>query len=163
MNKSEQLRELLSTFVDYQVIRANTNATIPFPCCVFRSLPATKGTLSKVRQIDTNNGKIIQQASQISEAIYQLDFYSTNQLEAELMAHNFLNLIIFNKRFELVRLGFGISSEFVNIEDRTFIENSKFIYRFGFDIEISSKEVITREMNRIESIEPIKYEEEQKI
>ena len=31
---------------------------------------------------------------------------------------------------------------------------------FGFDIEISSKEVITREMNRIESIEPIKYEEE---
>ena len=88
MNKSEQLRELLSTFVDYQVIRANTNATIPFPCCVFRSLPATKGTLSKIRQIDTNNGKIIQQASQISEAIYQLDFYSTNQLEAELMAHN---------------------------------------------------------------------------
>ena len=61
----------------------------------------------------------------------------------------------------IVAFVFGISSEFVNIEDRTFIENSKFIYRFGFDIEISSKEVITREMNRIESIEPIKYEEEQ--
>ena len=32
--------------------------------------------------------------AQISETIYQLDFYSKNQLEAELMAHNFLNLII---------------------------------------------------------------------
>ena len=116
MNKSEQLRELLSTFVDYQVIRANTNAIIPFPCCVFRSLPATKGTLSKIRQINTNNGKIVQQASQISEAIYQLDFYSKNQLEAELMAHNFLNLIIFNKRFGFAILLHCYENKTVNLE-----------------------------------------------
>ena len=148
VNKNEVLRKLFASWVEYQVIRGN-NSSIPDEpdFAVFRPLPAQTVTITDIRAVEDK-----EYSSRLVMGAFQLDFYSNKQVKAEEMAHSMAEKIIFNKRNDLVRAGFGVSDYQIEVDDRTFIENSEFIYRYGFDIKINYRVITERENTPIEHI-----------
>ena len=148
VNKNEVLRKLFASWVEYQVIRGN-NSSIPDEpdFAVFRPLPAETVTINDIRAVEDK-----EYSSRLVMGAFQLDFYSNKQVKAEEMAHSMAEKIIFNKRNDLVRAGFGVSDYQIEVDDRTFIENSEFIYRYGFDIKINYRVITERENTPIEHI-----------
>lgn len=148
VNKNEVLRKLFASWVDYQVIRGNSSSIPTEPdFAVFRPLPAETVTTNDIRVIDDK-----EYSSRLVMGAFQLDFYSDKQVKADKMAHSMAEKIIFSKRNELVRAGFGVSDYQIEVNDRTFIENSEFIYRYGFDIRINYRVITERENTPIEHI-----------
>ena len=149
VNKNEVLRKLLASWVDYQVIRGNSSSIPDEPdFAVFRSLPAETVTTNDIRVIEDK-----EYSSRLIMGAFQLDFYSDSQVKAEEMAHGMVEKIIFSKRNDLVRAGFGVSDYQIEVDDRTFIENSEFIYRYGFDVKINYRTITERENTPIEHID----------
>ena len=147
VNKNEVLRKLFASWVDYQVIRGNSSS-IPEETdfAVFRPLPAETVT-TDIRVIEDK-----EYSSRLVMGAFQLDFYSDKQVKAEEMAHSMAEKIIFSKRNDLVRAGFGVSDYQIEVDDRTLIENSEFIYRYGFDIKINYRVITERENTPIKHI-----------
>ena len=152
MNKSEKLRMLLAKFVDFQVIRNNNIAKIPDECAVMHIISINKSAYSGKRIVDKTDEEITEETAVLSEAYYQFDFYAKTQARAEEMAERLLNIIVFEKRNELIRNGFGLSSDDIEIKDLTFLEKTQYIYRFGFDVGINWRDVRRRKTKLIDSI-----------
>ena len=68
------------------------------------------------------------------------------------MASELLEVIVFKKRHDLVRNGFGLSDDEIEIKDLTFLEGSQYIYRFSFDVEINWRETSERTRQLIKDV-----------
>ena len=60
---------------------------------------------------------------------------------------------MFKKRHDLVRNGFGLSDDEIEIKDLTFLESSQYIYRFSFDVEMNWRESSERTRQLIKDVE----------
>ena len=69
------------------------------------------------------------------------------------MASKLLEFIVFKKRHDLVRNGFGLSDDDIEIKDLTFLESSQYIYRFSFDVEMNWRESSERTRQLIKDVE----------
>lgn len=142
--KNEKLRKLLASFVDFQIIRDDHMAKKPTECAVMHTISLTKSVYSAYRTVETTEDNIKEQATRLVNAYFQIDFYAPTQARAEEMASELLEVIVFKKRHELVRSGFGLSEDEIEIKDLTFLEGSQYIYRFSFDVEINWRETSER-------------------
>ena len=142
--KNEKLRKLLASFVDFQIIRDDHMAKKPSECAVMHTISQTKSVYSAYRTVETTEDSIKEQATRLVIAYFQIDFYAPTQARAEEMASELLEVIVFKKRHELVRSGFGLSEDEIEIKDLTFLEGSQYIYRFSFDVEINWRETSER-------------------
>jgi hypothetical protein len=142
--KNEKLRKLLASFVDFQIIRDDHMAKKPKECAVMHTISKTKSVYSAYRTVETMEDNIKEQATRLVIAYFQIDFYASTQARAEKMAGELLEVIVFKKRHELVRNGFGLSDDEIEIKDLTFLEGSQYIYRFSFDVEMNWRETSER-------------------
>ena len=142
--KNEKLRKLLASFVDFQIIRDDHMAKKPSECAVMHTISLTKSAYSAYRTIETTEDNIKEQATRLVFAYFQIDFYAPTQARAEEMASELFEVIVFKKRHDLVRNGFGLSDDEIEIKDLTFLEGSQYIYRFSFDVEINWRETSER-------------------
>ena len=142
--KNEKLRKLLASFVDFQIIRDDHMAKKPTECAVMHTISLTKSVYSAYRTVETTEGSIKEQATRLVFAYFQIDFYAPTQARAEEMAGELLEVIVFKKRHDIVRNGFGLSDDEIEIKDLTFLEGSQYIYRFSFDVEINWRETSER-------------------
>ena len=142
--KNETLRKLLASFVDFQIIRDDHMAKKPSECAVMHTISQTKSVYSAYRTVETTEDSIKEQATRLVIAYFQIDFYAPTQARAEEMASELLEVIVFKKRHELVRSGFGLSEDEIEIKDLTFLEGSQYIYRFSFDVEMNWRETSER-------------------
>jgi hypothetical protein len=142
--KNEKLRKLLASFVDFQIIRDDHMAKKPTECAVMHTISLTKSVYSAYRTVETTEDNIKEQATRLVFAYFQIDFYAPTQARAEEMANELLEVIVFKKRHELVRNGFGLSDDEIEIKDLTFLEGSQYIYRFSFDVEMNWRETSER-------------------
>ena len=142
--KNEKLRKLLASFVDFQIIRDDHMAKKPSECAVMHTISLTKLAYSAYRTVETTEERIKEQATRLVFAYFQIDFYAPTQARAEEMASELLEVIVFKKRHELVRNGFGLSDDEIEIKDLTFLEGSQYIYRFSFDVEMNWRETSER-------------------
>ena len=142
--KNEILRKLLASFVNFQVIRDNYVAKKPTECAVMHTISLTKSVYSAYRTVETTEESIKEQATRLVYAYFQIDFYALTQARAEEMASELLEVIVFKKRHDIVRTGFGLSDDEIEIKDLTFLEGSQYIYRFSFDVEINWRETSER-------------------
>jgi hypothetical protein len=142
--KNEKLRKLLASFVDFQIIRDDHMAKKPKECAVMHTISKTKSVYSAYRTVETTEDNIKEQATRLVIAYFQIDFYASTQARAEEMAGELLEVIVFKKRHELVRNGFGLSDDEIEIKDLTFLEGSQYIYRFSFDVEMNWRETSER-------------------
>lgn len=153
MNKNEKLRLLMAKFADYQVIRDDFVAKIPSECAVMHTISLTKNAYSGSRIIEKTDDYIKEQTARLVEAYFQLDFYATTQKKAEEMAQAMADIILFKNRYDFVRNGFGLTSDNIEITDRTFLEGSQYVYRFGFDLQMNWRELSTRTRQLIKDID----------
>lgn len=142
--KNEKLRKLLASFVDFQIIRDDHMAKKPSECAVMHTVSLTKSVYSAYRTVETTEDSIKEQATRLVIAYFQIDFYAQTQARAEEMASELLEVIVFKKRNDLVRNGFGLSEDEIEIKDLTFLEGSQYIYRFSFDVEMNWRETSER-------------------
>lgn len=142
--KNEKLRKLLASFVDFQIIRDDHMAKKPTECAVMHTISLTKSAYSAYRTVGTTEESVKEQATRLVFAYFQIDFYAPTQARAEEMASELLEVIVFKKRHELVRNGFGLSDDEIEIKDLTFLEGSQYIYRFSFDVEMNWRETSER-------------------
>nr|DAN19486.1 MAG TPA: hypothetical protein [Caudoviricetes sp.] len=142
--KNEKLRKLLASFVDFQIIRDDHMAKKPKECAVMHTISKTKSVYSAYRTVETTEDNIKEQATRLVIAYFQIDFYAPTQARAEEMASELLEVIVFKKRHNLVRNGFGLSDDEIEIKDLTFLEGSQYIYRFSFDVEMNWRETSER-------------------
>ena len=159
INKNELFRKLIASWVDYQVIRGN-NTAVPDESdfAVLRVLPAERQTANNIRTFDNK-----EYSSMSVYIVYQLDFYSNNQIKAEDMASNMAERLIFINRNDLIRAGFGLSDYQIDVEDRSLIENSEFIYRYGFDVNVNYKVINERDNTPIQHVNIIIGDENKEI
>lgn len=150
--KNEKLRKLLASFVDFQIIRDDHMAKKPSECAVMHTISQTKSVYSAYRTVETTEESIKEQATRLVFAYFQIDFYAPTQARAEEMASELLEIIVFKKRHELVRNGFGLSDDEIEIKDLTFLEGSQYIYRFSFDVEINWRETSERVRELIKDV-----------
>ena len=150
--KNEKLRKLLASFVDFQIIRDDHMAKKPSECAVMHTISLTKSAYSAYRTVETTEESIKEQAMRLVFAYFQIDFYAPTQARAEEMASELLEVIVFKKRHELVRNGFGLSEDEIEIKDLTFLEGSQYIYRFSFDVEINWRETSERTRQLIKDV-----------
>nr|DAP31847.1 MAG TPA: hypothetical protein [Caudoviricetes sp.] len=151
--KNEKLRKLLASFVDFQIIRDDYIAKKPSECAVMHTISLTKSVYSAYRTVETTEDNIKEQATRLVIAYFQIDFYAPTQARAEEMASELLEVIVFKKRHELVRSGFGLSEDEIEIKDLTFLEGSQYIYRFSFDVEMNWRESSERVRDLIKDVE----------
>ena len=151
--KNEKLRKLLASFVDFQIIRDDYIAKKPQECAVMHTISMTKSVYSAYRTVETTEDNIKEQATRLVIAYFQIDFYAPTQARAEEMAGELLEVIVFKKRHELVRNGFGLSDDEIEIKDLTFLEGSQYIYRFSFDLEMNWREASERTRKLIKDVE----------
>jgi len=142
--KNEKLRKLLASFVDFQIIRDDHMAKKPSECAVMHTISLTKSVYSAYRTVETTEESIKEQATRLVYAYFQIDFYAPTQARAEEMAGELLEVIVFKKRHDIVRSGFGLSEDEIEIKDLTFLEGSQYIYRFSFDVEMNWRETSER-------------------
>ena len=135
--KNEVLRKLLASFVNFQVIRDNYVAKKPIECGVMHTISLNKSAYSAYRTVETTDTQIKEKALRLVIAYLQFDFYAPTQVRAEEMASELLEVIVFKKRHDLVRNGFGLSDDEIEINDLTFLEGNQYIYRFSFDVEMN--------------------------
>lgn len=150
--KNEKLRKLLASFVDFQIIRDDHMAKKPSECAVMHTVSLTKSAYSAYRTVETTEESIKEQATRLVFTYFQIDFYAPTQARAEEMAGELLEVIVFKKRHELVRSGFGLSEDEIEIKDLTFLEGSQYIYRFSFDVEINWRETSERTRQLIKDV-----------
>ena len=151
--KNEKLRKLLASFVDFQIIRDDYIAKKPQKCAVMHTISLTKSAYSAYRTVETTEESIKEQAMRLVFAYFQIDFYAPTQARAEEMASELLEVIVFKKRHDLVRNGFGLSDNEIEIKDLTFLEGSQYIYRFSFDVEMNWRETSERTRQLIKDVE----------
>ena len=151
--KNEKLRKLLASFVDFQIIRDDYVAKKPKECAVMHTISLNKSAYSAYKAFETTNTEIKEKALRLVIAYFQIDFYAPKQARAEEMASKLLDVIVFEKRHELVRNGFGLSEDEIEIKDLTFLEGSQYIYRFSFDVEINWRETSERVRDLIKDVE----------
>lgn len=142
--KNEKLRKLLASFVDFQIIRDDHMAKKPTECAVMHTISLTKSVYSAYRTVETTEDSIKEQATRLVNAYFQIDFYAPTQARAEEMASELLEVIVFKKRHDIVKNGFGLSEDEIEIKDLTFLEGSQYIYRFSFDVEMNWRETSER-------------------
>lgn len=142
--KNEKLRKLLASFVDFQIIRDDHMAKKPSECAVMHTISLTKSVYSAYRTVETTEESIKEQATRLVYAYFQIDFYAPTQARAEEMASELLEIIVFKKRHDIVKNGFGLSDDEIEIKDLTFLEGSQYIYRFSFDVEMNWRETSER-------------------
>ena len=150
--KNEKLRKLLVSFVDFQIIRDDYVAKKPKECAVMHTISLNKSAYSTYRTIETTDTQIKEKALRLVIAYLQFDFYAPTQARAEEMANELLEVIVFKKRHDLVRNGFGLSDDEIEIKDLTFLEGSQYIYRFSFDLEMNWRETSERTRKLIKDI-----------
>ena len=153
MNKNEKLRLLMAKFAGYQVIRDDFVAKRPSECAVMHTISLTKNAYSGSRIIEKTDDYIKEQTARLVEAYFQLDFYATTQKKAEEMAQTMADIILFKNRHDFVRNGFGLTSDNIEITDRTFLEGSQYVYRFGFDLQMNWRELSIRTRQLIKDID----------
>ena len=151
--KNEVLRKLLASFVDFQIIRDDYVAKKPKECAVMHTISQTKSVYSAYRTVETTEESIKEQAMRLVFAYFQIDFYAPTQARAEEMASELLEVIVFKKRHDLIRNGFGLSDDDIEIKDLTFLESSQYIYRFSFDVEMNWRESSERVRDLIKDVE----------
>lgn len=150
--KNEKLRKLLASFVDFQIIRDDHMAKKPSECAVMHTISQTKSVYSAYRTVETTEESIKEQATRLVFAYFQIDFYAPTQARAEEMASELLEVIVFKKRHDIVKNGFGLSDDEIEIKDLTFLEGSQYIYRFSFDVEINWRETSERVRQLIKDV-----------
>ena len=143
----------MAKFADYQVIRDDFVAKIPSECAVMHTISLTKNAYSGSRIIEKTDDYIKEQTARLVEAYFQLDFYATTQKKAEEMAQAMADIILFKNRYDFVRNGFGLTSDNIEITDRTFLEGSQYVYRFGFDLQMNWRELSIRTRQLIKDID----------
>lgn len=143
----------MAKFADYQVIRDDFVAKIPSECAVMHTISLTKNAYSGSRIIEKTDDYIKEQTARLVEAYFQLDFYATTQKKAEEMAQAMADIILFKNRYDFVRNGFGLTSDNIEITDRTFLEGSQYVYRFGFDLQMNWRELSERTRQLIKDID----------
>ena len=151
--KNEVLRKLLASFVDFQIIRDDHMAKKPSECAVMHTISLTKNAYSGSRIIEKTDNFIKEQTARLVEAYFQLDFYAATQKRAEEMAQAMADTILFKNRHDFVRNGFGLTSDNIEITDRTFLEGSQYVYRFGFDLQMNWRELSERTRQLIKDID----------
>ena len=151
--KNEKLRKLLASFVDFQIIRDDHMAKKPSECAVMHTISLTKNAYSGSRIIEKTDNFIKEQTARLVEAYFQLDFYAATQKRAEEMAQAMADTILFKNRHDFVRNGFGLTSDNIEITDRTFLEGSQYVYRFGFDLQMNWRELSERTRQLIKDID----------
>lgn len=150
--KNEILRKLLASFVNFQVIRDDYVAKKPKECAVMHTISLNKSAYSAYRTVETTDTQIKEKALRLVVAYLQFDFYAPTQTRAEEMANELLEVIVFKKRHDLIRNGFGLSDDEIEIKDLTFLEGSQYIYRFSFDVEMNWREASERSRELIKDI-----------
>lgn len=143
----------MAKFADYQVIRDDFVAKRPTECAVMHTISLTKNAYSGFRIIEKTDDYIKEQTARLVEAYFQLDFYATTQKKAEEMAQTMADIILFKNRHDFVRNGFGLTSDNIEITDRTFLEGSQYVYRFGFDLQMNWRELSIRTRQLIKDID----------
>ena len=151
--KNEILRKLLASFVDFQIIRDDYVAKKPKECAVMHTISLNKSAYSAYRTVETTDTQIKEKALRLVIAYLQFDFYAPTQSRAEEMANELLEVIVFKKRHDLIKNGFGLSDDEIEIKDLTFLEGSQYIYRFSFDVEINWRESSERSRELIKDVE----------
>lgn len=151
--KNEVLRKLLASFVDFQIIRDDYVAKKPKECAVMHTISLNKSAYSAYRTVETTDTQIKEKALRLVIAYLQFDFYAPTQSRAEEMANELLEVIVFKKRHDLIRNGFGLSNNDIEIKDLTFLEGSQYIYRFSFDLEMNWREASERTRKLIKDVE----------
>ena len=151
--KNEKLRKLLASFVDFQIIRDDYVAKKPKECAVMHTISLNKSAYSAYRAFEATDTYIKEKALRLVIAYFQIDFYASTQARAEEMASELLEVIVFKKRHDLIRNGFGLSDDEIEIKDLTFLESSQYIYRFSFDVEINWRETSERTRQLIKDVE----------
>ena len=149
MDRIDEFRKLLKSLIAYQLIRGNN-----------KPLPKENefGVLTTIGEDEliTNRDKLVEGkeiAHRSTIALIQFDFYSDNQLKAKQMAQDMIDMLTFKSRNMLLNKGYGIKDDVVSLQDRTFINNVEYIYRYGFDINIAFTRTIEREpATRIDTI-----------
>ena len=63
----------------------------------------------------------------------------------------------------MIRAGFGLSDYQIDVEDRSLIENSEFIYRYGFDVNVNYKVINERDNTPIQHVNIIIGDENKEI
>ena len=152
MNKNEKLRLLMASFVDFQVIRDDFVAKKPAECAVMHTISLSKNAYSGVRVIEKTDEYVKEQTARLVEAYFQLDFYAATHKRAEEMAQSMLDVILFKNKYDFVRNGYGLTDDEIEVSDRTFIEGSQYIYRFGFDLQMNWRELSERTRYLIKDI-----------
>lgn len=150
--KNEVLRKLLASFVDFQIIRDDYVAKKPKECAVMHTISLNKSAYSAYRTVETTDTQIKEKALRLVVAYLQFDFYAPTQSRVEEMASELLEVIVFKKRHDLIRNGFGLSDDDIEIKDLTFLESSQYIYRFSFDVEMNWRESSERTRKLIKDI-----------
>lgn len=151
--KNEKLRKLLASFVDFQIIRDDYVAKKPKECAVMHTISLNKSVYGAYKAFEITDTHVKEKALRLVIAYFQIDFYAPTQARAEEMASKLLDVIVFEKRHELVRNGFGLSEDEIEIKDLTFLEGSQYIYRFSFDVEINWREISERIRELMKDVE----------
>lgn len=152
LNRFEEFRQFLNTLVNYQIILPNSTAKPPYPCAILSIVNTDISVFNTPHVADD-----VQKTLLSVVALLQFDFYAKDQTEGQQMCTDMINKLIYINRKDLIRRGFGLKEISIDFQDLTFVENSKYIYRFSFDVNITWNEEVTRNVTTVESID-VNYE-----
>lgn len=156
MTELERFKKLLNANIDtYQIIIANPKVKAPpMPYAVIRQLPSVEDrNLLRLRtRKDINT--ITESLTRRIELYIQFDVYAKTNDESYTIACNLKEQVYTILRQVLNLEGFGVieNRSSNNITDRTYLEQSDFIYRHGFDIILDTKRTVVVDTPDVDTI-----------
>ena len=166
MTELERLKKFLNAnIVGFPIIIANPKIKAPpMPYAVIKQIPSAedRGVLrTRTRKDETTITEIIVRRI---ELYLQFDMYATTNDSAYENACKLKENIYTILRDKLNLEGFGVLEQRSSndITDRTYLEQSDFVYRYGFDVIIDTKRTVTMDTEEPQTIilKDLNYDED---
>lgn len=156
MTELERLKKFLNAnIIDYTIIIANPKVKAPnMPYVVLKQIPSAIDLNNFVLRTRKDENTITESIRRRIELYLQVDVYAKTNEEAYSICANFQEQIYTILRTPLNLEGFGVLEQRSSndITDRTYLEQSDFVYRYGFDVVIDTNRVVTRDMPDVDTI-----------
>ena len=166
MTELERLKKFLNAnIVGFPIIIANPKIKAPsMPYAVIKQIPSSedRGVLrTRTRKDETT---ITETIVRRIELYLQFDMYATTNDSAYENACKIKENIYTILRDKLNLEGFGVLEQRSSndITDRTYLEQSDFVYRYGFDVIIDTKRTVTMDTEEPQTVilKDLNYDED---
>ena len=169
MTEFERLRTFLNTSIDpYIIIPSGAGIKAPkFPYITMLQIPSAIDRNTTVLKTRKDVNTITESITRRVELYIQFDSFHIDEQQAYNNACDMQEQLYTTLRDKLILEGFGVLGQRSSndIQNRSYLENSANIYRYGFDCVIDCKRNVTRDIPDVDTVnvKELNYESNEEI